>query len=150
MRFMMWLIPAADEGGASGNVHDADGVAAMAQYNQALWRAGVLLALDGLCPPSTGARVFFADGRPALVDGPRSGTMGAPAGYWMIDVASLDEAIAWALRCPAAAGETIELQRVQEFADLAADVQQALTRGIDGQADDADRDALCRRPVAVP
>jgi hypothetical protein len=122
----------------------------MAQYNQALWRAGVLLALDGLCPPSTGACVFFADGGPALVDGPRSGTMGAPTGYWMIDVASLDEAIVWASRCPAAAGETIELQRVQEFADLATDVQQALTQGIDRQADGVGRDALCRRPVAVP
>jgi hypothetical protein len=76
--------------------------------------------------------------------------MGAPAGYWMIDVASLDEAVAWASRCPAAAGEAIEVQRVQEFADLADDVQQALAQGIDRQADDADRDALCRRPVAVP
>ena len=149
MRFMMWLIPDAGEGGASENVPDADGVAAMAQYNQALWRAGVLLALDGLCPPSTGARVFFADGGPALVEGPRSGTRGAPAGYWMIDVASLDEAIAWASRCPAAAGETIELQRVQEFADLAADVQQALTQGIDRQADGVERDAFCRRSVAA-
>ena len=150
MRFMMWLIPGAGEGGAPGNAPDADGVATMVQYNQALWRAGVLVALDGLCPSSMGARIFFADGRPTLVDGPRSGTMGVPAGYWMIDVASLDEAIAWASRCPAAAGETIELQRVQEFADLADDVQQALTRGIDRQADDADRDALCRRPVAMP
>jgi len=150
MRFMMWLIPGAGEGEAPRDAPDADPVAAMAQYNQALWRAGVLLALDGLCPPSTGARVFFADGRPALDDGPRSGTMGAPAGYWMIDVASLDEAIAWASRCPAAAGETIELQRVQEFADLAADVQQALTQDIDRQADGVGRDALCRRPVAVP
>jgi len=150
MRFMMWLIPGAGEGGAPGSVPDADGVAAMAQYDLALWRAGVLVALDGLCPPSTGARIFFADGRPALVDGPRSGAMGAPAGYWMIDVASLDEAIAWASKCPAAAGETIELQRVQEFADLAVDVRQALTQGLDRQADDADRDALCRRPVAVP
>jgi len=150
MRFMMWLIPGAGEGEAPGDVPEADRVVAMAQYNQALWRAGVLLALDGLCPPSTGARVFFADGGPALVEGPRSGTRGAPAGYWMIDVASLDEAIAWALRCPAAAGEAIELQRVQEFADLAADVQQALTQGIDRQADGVDRNALCRRPVAVP
>jgi hypothetical protein len=149
MRFMMWLIPAADGDGAPGNGLDADGVATMAQYNEALWRAGVLVALDGLCPPSMGARVFFADGRPELVDGPRSGTMGAPAGYWMIDVASLDEAVAWASRCPAAAGEAIEVQRVQELADLAADVQQALARDDDGRVDDASRDALRRHPVGV-
>ena len=149
MRFMMWLIPAADGDGAPGNGLDADGVATMAQYNEALWRAGVLVALDGLCPPSMGARVFFADGRPELVDGPRSGTMGAPAGYWMIDVASLDEAVAWASRCPAAAGEAIEVQRVQEFADLAADVQQALARDDDGRAGDASRDALRRHPVGA-
>jgi hypothetical protein len=149
MRFMMWLIPGAGEGVAPGSGLDADGVAAMAQYNQALWQAGVLVALDGLCPPSMGARVFFADGRPEFVDGPRGGTMGVPAGYWMIDVASLDEAVAWASRCPAAAGEAIEVQRVQEFADLVADVQQALTGGIDRQPDDADRGGLCRCPVAA-
>ncbi|WP_447733612.1 YciI family protein [Rhodanobacter soli] len=149
MRFMMWLIHGAGGDGAPGNGLDADGVATMAQYNQALWRAGVLVALDGLCPPSMGARVFFADGRPELVDGPRGGTMGTPAGYWMIDVASLDEAVAWASRCPAAAGEAIEVQRVQEFADLAADVQQALARDDDGRAGDASRDALRRHPVGA-
>ncbi len=96
MRFMMWLIPGAGavEGEAPGNGSDADGAAAMARYNHALWQAGVLVALDGLCPPSMGARIFFAGGGAELVDGPRSGTMGVPAGYWMVDVASRDEAIA--------------------------------------------------------
>ncbi|WP_200935599.1 YciI family protein [Rhodanobacter sp. Soil772] len=146
---MMWLIPGAGESGAPGSGFDTAGVDAMARYNQALWRAGVLLALDGLCPPSMGARVFFAGGRPELVDGPRAGAVDAPAGYWIIDVASLDEAIAWASRCPAAAGEAIEVQRVQEFADLAADVRQALARDNDERVDDAKQDGLRRHPVGA-
>ncbi|MGE5945673.1 MAG: YciI family protein, partial [Betaproteobacteria bacterium] len=151
MRFMMWLIPGADavEGEAPGNGSDADGAAAMARYNQALWQAGVLVALDGLCPPSMGARIFFAGGGAELVDGPRSGTMGVPAGYWMIDVASRDEAIAWASRCPAAAGETIEVQQVQEFADLAADVQRELARDADMCVHGAERGGPRRCPVAA-
>ena len=62
MRFMMLMIPRGYETAAPGAVPDAAHVAAMTRYNQALKKAGVLLALDGLHPPSTGARVSFKSG----------------------------------------------------------------------------------------
>jgi hypothetical protein len=142
MRFMMLMIPGNGESVAPGNMPDVDGVIAMMKYNQALWQAGVLLALDGLHPPSMGARVSFADGRPMVVDG----TKDMPSGYWMIDVASRD----WALRCPASASETIEVRQVQEFTDFPADVQQALTAHADMQVQDAKQDGPRRRLIATP
>jgi len=79
MRFMMLMIPGNGESVAPGNLPDVDGVIAMMKYNQALWQAGVLLALDGLHPPSMGARVSFADGRPMVAEGPFAGRRACPA-----------------------------------------------------------------------
>ena len=70
MRFMMLMIPKGYEKAQPGAVPDAKAVAAMMKYNQALQKAGVLLALDGLHPPSMGARVTFAGGKPKVTDGP--------------------------------------------------------------------------------
>jgi len=64
---------------------DAKAVAAMMKYNEALQKAGVLLALDGLHPPSMGARVSFAGGKPKVTDGPFAETKEVLGGYWMID-----------------------------------------------------------------
>ena len=79
----------------------ADAVAAMMKYNEALKEAGVLITLDGLHPPSMGARVSFAGGKPVVTDGPFTEAKEVLGGYWMIDVKSREEAIAWAKRCPA-------------------------------------------------
>ena len=97
----------------------------MMKYNEALQKAGVLLALDGLHPPSTGARVTFAEGKPRVTDGPFSEAKEVLGGYWMIQVKSKEEAIEWATRCPASENEIIEIRQVQEFADFPADVQEA-------------------------
>lgn len=64
MRFMMLMIPKGYENAAPGTMPDAERVAAMMKYNEDLQKAGVLLGLDGLHPPSTGARVSFAEGNP--------------------------------------------------------------------------------------
>ena len=64
MRFMMLMIPKGYETAAPGTVPDADAVAAMMKYNESLQKAGVLVSLDGLHPPSMGARVSFAGGKP--------------------------------------------------------------------------------------
>ena len=101
MRFMMLMIPRGYETAAPGTVPDAKAVAAMMKYNEALQKAGVLLALDGLHPPSMGARVSFAGGKPTVTDGPFAETKEVLGGYWMIQVNSKDEAIEWAKRCPA-------------------------------------------------
>jgi len=70
MRFMMLMIPRGYEKAAPGTLPDAKAVEAMMKYNEALQKAGVLLTLDGLHPPSMGARVAFPGGKPKVTDGP--------------------------------------------------------------------------------
>lgn len=125
MRFMMLMIPGGYENAEPGAMPEAEAVAAMMKYNEALQKAGVLLALDGLHPPSMGARVRFAGGKPIVTDGPFAEAKEVLGGYWMIDVKSREEAIAWASRCPASDNEIIEVRQVQEMADFPEDVQKA-------------------------
>jgi hypothetical protein len=125
MRFMMLMIPKGYETAAPDAMPTAEAVGAMMKYNEALKQAGVLITLDGLHPPSTGARVSFAGGKPLVTDGPFAEAKEVIGGYWMIDVKSRDEAIAWAKRCPASDNEIIEIRQVQEMADFPADVQEA-------------------------
>ena len=123
MRFMMLMIPKGYEKAAPGTAPDAKAVAAMMQYNESLQKAGVLLALDGLHPPSAGARISFAGGKPKVSDGPFAEAKEVLGGYWMIQVKSKEEAIEWASRCPAGENEVIEIRQVQELEDFPADVQ---------------------------
>lgn len=126
MRFMMLMIPKGYESAAPGTMPDAKAVEAMMKYNQELQDAGVLLALDGLHPPSMGARISFAGGRPTVTDGPFVETKEVLGGYWMIDVKSKQEAIDWAKRCPGSDNEVIEIRQVQEMEDFPEDVQEAV------------------------
>jgi len=123
MRFMMLMIPKGYEQAAPGTMPEVDRVAEMMKYNEALRQAGVLLSLDGLHPPSMGARVHFKGGKPTVIDGPFAETREVLGGYWMIRVDSRAEAVAWASRCPASDNEVIEIRQVQEFEDFPADVQ---------------------------
>ncbi|MDR5784216.1 YciI family protein [Caballeronia sp. LZ065] len=125
MRFMMLMIPRGYESAAPGTMPSAEAVTAMMKYNEELQKAGVLLALDGLHPPSMGARVTFEGGKPRVTDGPFAEAKEVLGGYWMLQVKSRDEAIEWAKRCPAADNETIEIRRVMEMEDCPPDVQQA-------------------------
>lgn len=125
MRFMMLMIPKGYETADAGTMPSADAVAAMMKYNEALQKAGVLLALDGLHPPSMGARVTFPGGKAHVSDGPFAEAREVLGGYWMINVASREEAIQWASRCPGGENEIIEVRQVQEMADFPPDVQEA-------------------------
>jgi hypothetical protein len=125
MRFMMLMIPKGYESAEPGAMPEAEAVAAMMKYNEALQEAGVLLALDGLHPPSMGARVSFAGGKPVVTDGPFAEAKEVLGGYWMIEVGSKEEAIAWAKRCPGSQNEVIEVRQVQEMEDFPEDVQEA-------------------------
>ena len=125
MRFMMLMIPKGYEQAAPGAMPDPQAVAAMMKYNEALQKAGVLLALDGLHPPSAGARVSFSGGKPKVTDGPFVDAKEVIGGYWMIQVKSKEEAIEWASRCPASDNEVIEIRQVQEFSEFPPDIQQA-------------------------
>lgn len=129
MRFMMLMIPKGYESAAPGTLPEADAVAAMMRYNEELRKAGVLIALDGLHPPSMGARVSFEDGKPKVTDGPFAEAKEVLGGYWMIQVDSRAEAVEWAKRCPGSPNEVIEIRQVMEFEDFPADVQQAVGTG---------------------
>jgi hypothetical protein len=122
---MMLMIPKGYEAAAPGTMPDPEAVAAMMKYNEALKDAGVLITLDGLHPPSMGARVAFATGAPVVTDGPFTEAKEVLGGYWMIEVGSREEAIAWAKKCPASPNEVIEIRQVQEMADFSPEVQAA-------------------------
>ena len=119
MRFMMLMIPKGYEKAAPGTMPDPKAVEAMMKYNESLQKAGVLLALDGLHPPSMGARVSFEEGKPTVTDGPFAEAKEVVGGYWMIQVKSKEEAIAWMKRAPFGGGAVIELRQVYEPSDLA-------------------------------
>lgn len=124
MRFMLLMLPEGQCDAPPDARPSTEAVAKMMRFNKSLQEAGVLLALDGPHPPSAGVRVSSVDGKPRIVDGPFAETKEVVGGYWMIDVASRDEAVAWASRCPLNPGDTIEIRQVFELAEFPADVQQ--------------------------
>ena len=125
MRFMLLVIPKGYETAAPDAAPAAEDVARMMKYNEQLQKAGVLLALDGLTPPSVGARVSFKGGKATVTDGPFPEAKEVLGGYWMIDVKSRDEAIEWARRAPMGDHEIIEVRQVQQMEDFPEDVQRA-------------------------
>jgi hypothetical protein len=134
MRFMMLMIPKGYENATPGTLPSAEQIAPMMKYNESLQKAGVLLALDGLHPPSMGARVSFEGGKPKVTDGPFAEAKEVLGGYWMIDVKSREEAIEWAKRCPGGPNEVIEIRQVQEMSDFPQDAQKVVADYPDLQA----------------
>ncbi|MER9844573.1 YciI family protein [Mesorhizobium australicum] len=122
MRFMMLMIPAGYAQATPDVRPGAEAVEGMMRYNHELKKAGVLLALDGLHPPSSGARVSYKGGKPVVVDGPFAEVKEVLGGYWVIDVRSRDEAIEWARRCPAGENDVIEIRQVFEMSEFPEDV----------------------------
>jgi hypothetical protein len=125
MRFMMLVIPKGYEQAAQGTMPDPKQVEQMMKYNEELAKAGVLLALDGLHPPSAGARVTYSGGKTSVIDGPFAEAKECVGGYWMIQVKSKEEAIEWAKRAPMSDNEIIEVRQVHEMADFPPDVRAA-------------------------
>jgi hypothetical protein len=125
MRFMMLMIPKGYAAAAPGTMPDPKHVEAMMKYNEELKKAGVLVALDGLHPPSMGARVSFSGGKAKVAEAPFPDVKEVLGGYWMINVKSKAEAIDWASRCPAGDNEVIEVRQVQEMADFTPEVRKA-------------------------
>ena len=125
MRFMMLMIPGGYETAAPGTMPDPKAVEAMMAYNKELHDAGVLIDLNGLHPPSMGARVSFKGGKPLVTDGPFAESKEVLGGYWIINVKSRDEAVAWARKCPGGPNEVIEVRQIQEMEDFPDDVKKA-------------------------
>jgi hypothetical protein len=120
MRFMMMVIY---EPAAPDLVSTAEAVARMMEYNKALQKAGVLLATDGLFPPSSGRRLSYADGKATVSDCPFAETKEVIGGYWIIQVRSREEAIEWAKRAPMSNDEVIEVRQIHEIPDFREEVQ---------------------------
>ena len=107
----------------AGKMPDQKLLAAMGAYNEELVKAGVLLAGEGLHPSSRGARVRFSGKKRTVIDGPFSETKELVCGFWIFQVASLEEAIGWVKRCPnPLQGEAeIEIRQVFEAEDFGAE-----------------------------
>src|SRR6266850_1093982 len=120
MRFMM-LVKASKESEA-GALPSKELLAAMGQFNEEMAKAGVLIAGEGLQPSSKGTRVTFSGSKRTVTDGSFAETKELLAGFWMIDVKSKADALAWAARVPFTEGEVIEVRQVFEASDFPADV----------------------------
>jgi hypothetical protein len=138
MRFMLLMIPQGYESATPDTMPPADKVAAMMKYNESLQKAGVLLALDGLHPPASGARVSYKGGKATVTDGPFTEAKEVVGGYWMIQVKSRAEAIEWAKRIPGSDNEVVEVRQVFEMEEFPADVRKA-AEGFEGLMDKTKR-----------
>jgi hypothetical protein len=118
MRFMM-IVKASKESEA-GLMPSEELLTAMGKYNEELVNAGVMRAGEGLHPSAKGARVRFSGERRSVTNGPFPELQQLVAGFWLIEVGSLEEAIDWAKRCPnPMAGESeIEIRQVFEAEDF--------------------------------
>ena len=122
MRFM--ILVKATKNSEAGKLPSQDLLAAMMKYNEALVRAGVMLAGEGFQPSSKGARVKFSGDKRTVTDGPFAETKELSAGYWLWQCKSKEEAIEWVKRCPnPMPGEEseIEIRQVFEAEDFGAE-----------------------------
>jgi hypothetical protein len=118
MRVMVLI--KANEDSEAGVMPSEQLLTEMGAFNEALVKAGLMLAGDGLKPSSAGARVRFSGSQRMVTDGPFAETKELIAGYWIWQVASLDEAIEWVKRCPNPMGveSEIEIRPIFEAEDF--------------------------------
>jgi hypothetical protein len=122
MKYML-IMRATDEAYAKfADLDPTEAMNAVGRFNDELIRSGVLLAAEGLDPdPSTGVVVDFTGEAPLVSDGPYGETKELFGGFYMIDVASIDDAVAWAKRVPLTDGTKIEIRRVTTIDELPQD-----------------------------
>ena len=120
MRVM--VIVKATPSSEAGELPSAELLEAMSKYNEELVKAGIMKAGEGLKPSSEGRRVRFSGNQRLVTDGPFAETSELIAGYWMWEVASIDEAVQWVKRCPNPMKEEsdIEIRPIFEMGDFAA------------------------------
>lgn len=93
-------------------------VSALAQFNERLAQAGVLLAAEGLVKSAQGARIMMAEGERVLSEGPFADAPRMGAGFWIIRARSRQEAMHWAMHCPLSDGDQLEVRALYGVADL--------------------------------
>jgi len=118
MRFM--ILVKADKNSEAGALPDEKILTAMGKFNLELEKAGVMLAGEGLQASSKGARVKFDGTKRTVTDGPFAETKELIAGFWIWEVKSKDEAIAWLKRAPFDGGTEVEIRQVFEPEDFGA------------------------------
>ncbi|GGW99686.1 dehydrogenase [Pigmentiphaga litoralis] len=123
MRVM--VIVKASPSSEGGALPSTELLTAMGNFNEDLVKAGVMLAGDGLHPSSRGKRVRFSGSNRTVIDGPFAETKELIAGFWLWQVESMDEAVAWVRRCPNPTPEDSEIEIRQIFE--AEDFGDALT-----------------------
>ena len=116
MRFM--VIVKADKNTEAGAMPSTEMLAAMGKFNEGMAKAGVMLAGEGLHPTSKGARIKYAEKQPSVSRGPFTVTNDLVAGFWLIQVKSLDEAIDWMKRAPFDGGAEIEIRQIFDAEDF--------------------------------
>jgi len=118
MRFMVIIKATAES--EKGALPDPQFLAEMGKYNEELIKAGVVLAMDGLHPSSKGARVKFSGKSRTVIDGPFTESKELIAGFWILQVKSLEEAIEWAKRGPSSPRDyEVEIRQIFEMEDFA-------------------------------
>jgi hypothetical protein len=120
MRFM--VIVKASQDSEAGVMPSRQLLTDMGNYNEALVKAGVLLAGEGLHPSSKGARMRFSGKERSVIDGPFSETKELIAGFWLWQVRSKEEALEWLRRAPFDDGAELELRQVFEMDDFGAEL----------------------------
>jgi hypothetical protein len=120
MRFMV-LVPANKESEA-GVLPDEKMLAEMGKFNEEMAKAGVMLAGEGLHPTSKGARIKFTEKGTTVVDGPFAESKELIAGFWLIQVKSKEEAIAWMKRAPFGPGVVLEIRQIFEMDDFGSNL----------------------------
>src|SRR6204780_1940325 len=129
MRFMLIMYPKIYETAKAGFVPNMRDMEKMGAYNDALGKAGVLLALDGLTPPATmSARVTFKDGKSKVTDGPFTESKEVVGGYWIIQVKSREEALEWASRIPGKDNEMVEVRQMFDLTDFDPETQKEIQK----------------------
>src|ERR1700747_2836997 len=127
MRFMMIIFSKGYENAKPGTVPDLKDMETMRKYNEQLQKAGVLLAVDGLTPPSTmSARVTFKSGKSKVTDGPFTEVKEVVGGFWIIEVKSREEALEWASRIPGRDTEMVEVRRMFDVSDFDPETQKKI------------------------
>ncbi len=118
MRVIVLVKATADS--EAGKMPSTELMAAMGQFNEELVKAGIIQAGEGLHPSSKGKRVRFSGSQREVIDGPFAHTNELVAGFWLWNVASMDEAVAWVKRCPnpMMTDSEIEIRPLYEAADF--------------------------------
>jgi hypothetical protein len=122
MKYMLIMRATAEAMEASKDVDFEEIINQMGAYNEAMMKAGVLLAGEGLTDPNEGFVVDFSADKPVVTDGPYGEVHELFNGFWILGVSSKEEAVEWASRAPLGPGAKLEVRRVsseEDFADYA-------------------------------